>query len=172
MEDPYYNLYSFGDYYDEMSKIHGIEAKYLSSSLMDEDKDEDELVFYKGQYRTESEFHRLLYSDFMELIERARQIRLRNTEDKKDAKMRRLLGDVYERLDDIRSEYGVAYDDVLTFLQLPQQEDYSKFRRNVTKKYNRLLAMRDIENKNSDQLNSLKNFNLVKFKMDWINSVA
>ena len=74
----------------------------------------------------------------------------------------------YVDLINISQEFDIKLNKILEFINLPNENEYNKFKRNITKKFNKLENMNKLIVKNKDQINSLKTYNLVLLKKMWI----
>lgn len=162
------NLYNFNEYYKEIREIYTdqpIDQNILSKPICSQniDNEKSSLFFYKNKYYLEWEFYRLIYVEYCKMLAKPKTKIERN-------RVKEFFGDLYNELLDICNEYNVSENKIKEFLNLPLDKDLVKFKRNITKKFNKLCAMKDIKDKNKDQIDSLRNYNLVKFKKKWIES--
>ena len=134
------------------------------------------LIEFDNIYYTELQFYRKTFDTFYKLIKKNEDECQKNIElDNQNTDKYRLInklknefGDLYDNVLSIANEYSVSQENIIEYLELPLPTEYKKYKRNITKKYNKLEAMSNLDKKNKDQINSLLNFNLVKFKKKWI----
>jgi hypothetical protein len=131
-----------------------------------------DLIIVNNKYYNELDLYKLLYYNFYKLLKETPNKTKISKDNKKKGefsiKLKKIYGDQYNELIEISKEYDVELINITEFVNLPLEEDYIKFKRNITKKFNKLETMKKLEKKNNDQINSLKNYNLIKFKKNWI----
>tara|TARA_B110000208_G_C11721475_1_gene413001 strand:+ start:761 stop:1324 length:564 start_codon:yes stop_codon:yes gene_type:complete len=134
-----------------------------------------DLILKNKKYYNELQFYRLIYYDYYQILEKVRNKlktdRVYNESIKFSNSLKKKFGNQYSDLLELSKEYGFKLEDTVEYLNLPEEKDYKRFKRNITKKFNKLQVIGELDKRDKAQIESLKNYNLVKFKKVWIDTL-
>ena len=167
-EKDIYNIYSMTDYHHSNRQLY-TNIPFQDSFL----NNEKNLIVTEKGYITEYDFYIQCYSELNKLIETVKQSlqlqKITKAMNEKDNKLKKEFGTLYNNLIIVIDEYNLDRNNIYEELKLPKEENYKKFKRNITKRMNKLNTISKLTTKNKDQIASMYEYNLVKLKYDWIN---